>query len=85
MKNSVQKLSDEYLLEAQKMSKEDILQFLDDFRVIVGKAEKQESQLISIKVPKQLLRSFRVKAELNKMPYQTMIKLLMEKWLENEP
>ena len=84
---AVQRFSDEYLEQCSAMSTEQIVQFLDDFRIIHGASssnEKPTSKLISIKVPEDLLRAFRTKSVLHDVPYQTQIKRLMLNWLKGD-
>lgn len=78
---TVQYFSDEYLEKCSLMTSGQIVQFLEDFRNIYHEAKPQKSKLISIKIGEDLLKSFKVKAELNDTPYQTQIKRLMKKWL----
>lgn len=71
----VQEFSPEYLARCQKMSPEEILSFLDQFRRIHGNSviQKSKSKLISMKVPEDLLQAFKTKAELEGMRYQSQI------------
>ncbi len=78
----VQKFSDEYLDRCAEMSHEEIVRFLDDFRRVHG-TKRSRSRLISIKVPEDLLASFKAKARLYDVPYQTQIKKLMKLWLQD--
>ena len=78
---TVQYITDEYIEECSKMTPEQIVQFLEDFRTMYFEAKPKKSKLISIKVPENLLRSFKVKAKLNDIPYQTQIKRLMKDWV----
>ena len=75
----VQFFSDEYLEQCRKMSPEEILEFLEAFRLLQEPPTK--SKLISIKIPENLLNAFRKKCELNHVKYQTKIKELMQDWL----
>jgi predicted DNA binding CopG/RHH family protein len=59
-----------------------IIQFLKNFQKLVDPSAQHPSKLISLKVPVPLLAAFRFKAERAGVPYQTMIKRLMEQWLE---
>lgn len=86
-----QTFSDAYLAQCVKMSPQEIIQFLDDFRKIHGnknlptnsqKTGKTRSKLISMKVPEDLLSAFKTKAKLTDIPYQTQIKRLMRDWLQ---
>ena len=78
----VQYFSKEYLEQCRSMKPEQIVRFLDDFRILHGQgARRPKSRLISLKVPEPLLEAFRSKAQLNDVPYQTQIKRLMRDWL----
>jgi len=77
---TVQYFSDEYLANCKNMSMESIAKFLDDFRRMHSH-KKTKSKLISIKIPEDLLATFKAKAELEGIPYQSKIKLLMKKEL----
>ena len=81
MEKPIQYFSDDYLERCKDLSPEQIVQFLEDFRQIAYAGRKVESKLISVKIPVDLLGSFRFKAELEGRPYQTVIKDLMRKWL----
>lgn len=77
---AVQYFSDEYLEQCKSFSTDAILEYLENFRLMQSCEDK--SRLISIKVPESLLASFRTKAELNQLKYQTQIKRLMKEWVE---
>ena len=79
---TIQKFSQEYLEECSKLSTQEILQFLEDFKSLHQAAGKQRSRLISLKVAYPLLQAFRVKCQLSGVKYQTQIKKLMEDWME---
>lgn len=84
MKKALQYLSAADLEAAKQFSSEDIVEFVEGFRELqasVGVITKQPSILISMKVPKDLLENFKVKAKKNEIAYQTQIKQLMLKWL----
>ena len=86
MKKTIQYLTPEYLERSSKMSVEEIVQFLEDFRALHTEAETNrntKSKLISIKVPENLLNTFKVAAELDGVKYQTLIKRLMKGWLNS--
>jgi predicted DNA binding CopG/RHH family protein len=78
---AIQYFSREYLERCAGMKPEQILAFLDEFRRLHSRGEKPESKLISIKIPVPLLTAFREKAGRAGTPYQTQIKILMEKYL----
>lgn len=79
---TVQLFSDEYLENCRRLSADDIVRFLDQFRRLHGGAASR-SRLISIKIPELLLESFKAKCEFAGVRYQTQIKLLMREWLES--
>lgn len=80
---TVQIFSDEYLENCRKLSNDDIVRFLDDFRRLHGAATTR-SKLISIKMPESLLETFKAKCALSGVRYQTQIKSLMQEWVENK-
>ena len=78
----VQYFSDEYLQQCQGASSEQVLEFLESYRLL--QAPAAASKLISIKVPEPLLQAFRQKCELEGVKYQSQIKRLMQEWLEGK-
>jgi uncharacterized protein (DUF4415 family) len=85
MKRAIQYFTDEYLENCRAMSTADILEFLDGFRELHagrGAVKPGKSRLISIKIPEELLETFRKRSELEGTPYQTQIKRLMVDWLK---
>ena len=80
---TLQKFSDEYLEHCKKMSPQQILEFLENFRILHYGTRKQKTRLISIKVLEPLLEAFRTKCEGHGVKYQTQIKALMEEWLKS--
>ncbi len=81
---TIQYFSDEYLRQCRHMTPDQIARFLDDFRQLHGNAGRSRSKLISIKIPKNLLSTFKVRASLVGIPYQTQIKVLMKEWVEKQ-
>lgn len=63
------------------MSSDQILVFLDEFRLLHSGKQDSMSRLISLKVPETLLRAFKTKAHLKEIRYQTQIKKLMQAWV----
>ncbi len=81
---TLQYFTEEYLQECKKLTPEQILAFLEDFQSMYAENNnKVKSKLISMKVPEDLLEGFKIKASLERTPYQTMIKILMKDWLKN--
>ena len=78
---ALQTFSDEYLEYCRRLSPDQIIAFLDQFRTVAFAGQKSPSKLISIKVPLPLLSSFRFKAASQGKCYQTVIKELMVNWL----
>lgn len=79
---TVQYFSDEYLEECKKLSPMEIIEFIENFRILVT-SSPSKSKLISLKVPEALLSNFKAKSKLSNIKYQTKIKELMEDWLKN--
>lgn len=82
---AVQHFTPDYLEQCRKMTPDQIIAFVEDFRRMHGgpprTATPAKSRLISLKVPEDLLEAFRTKARLNGRPYQSQIKDLMKQWL----
>ena len=78
---TVQYFADDYLEQCRSFSVDATLDYLESFRLLRSPAEKMK--LISIKIPESLLNSFRRKAELHRVKYQTQIKKLMREWIES--
>jgi len=83
MNRPLQYFSDEYLEHCRKLTPDEVVRFLDDYSKIVASSEKSESQLISIKIPKNLLNVFKLKAQQDGKPYQSQIKQLMRNYVAN--
>lgn len=64
------------------MTAEAIVDYLEDFRKLQSAPDK--TKLISIKIPENLLSTFRKRCELEGVKYQTQIKALMQAWLEQK-
>ena len=75
---AVQHFSDAYLYQCRNLSSEQIVQFLEDFRLIHSPQRNPGTKLISIKVETDLLNTFKTRAKLDGVPYQTRIKALMQ-------
>lgn len=75
----VQFFSDEYLERCRAMKPVELLEFLESFRLLHGRAPSR-SRLISLKVPENLLDAFRSRCRLEGVRYQTQIKRLMNDW-----
>ncbi len=81
----VQYFTEEYIAQCKKMSLEEIVDKISEqqqfFWQIHLAKNFNESVLISLKVPKNLLQKFRKKCESTDLKYQTQIKNLMIDWL----
>lgn len=77
----LQLFSDEYLAYSRKLSPEQVVEFLENFRRVAWAGRKTTSKLISLKVPEDLLSAFKTKAQLEGRSYQALIKDLMTEWL----
>ncbi|HCU53657.1 MAG TPA: hypothetical protein DIC36_05040 [Gammaproteobacteria bacterium] len=82
----VQHFSPEYLEQCRRMTPDQIIRFVEDFRALHGDrgAARPKSRLISLKVPEDLLDAFKTRARLSGRPYQAVIKELMRSWLVGE-
>lgn len=81
MIKALQYFSKEQIDHSSKLSIEDTVLFLENFRMMVVAPKKQKSKLISIKIPESMLEVFKNKAKIAGTPYQTMIKKLMNEWI----
>ena len=80
----IQFFSDEYLDQCRTLSATEIIEFLEDIRVLSESvAPSKKSKLISIKIPESLLKAFKVRCLLEGIRYQTKIKELMCEYLKN--
>ncbi|MEO7165385.1 MAG: hypothetical protein ABI041_20865 [Bdellovibrionia bacterium] len=82
---TVQYFTDEYLKSCENATPEQIILFVENFRSLQSEVAQQssKSKLISIKIPEGLLQSFKYLCDKHDVPYQTQIKKLMKKWIEN--
>lgn len=81
---ALQTFSDDYLEYCRRLNPDQIIAFLDQFRMVAFAGQKSSSKLISMKIPVPLLESFRFKATSQGKCYQTVIKELMTDWLIND-
>ena len=79
--STVQYFSDAYLEQCKSLSAEQIVQFLEDFRLIHGSESDAGSKLISIRIETDLLNAFKMQAKLDGVHYQSRIKELMRRSL----
>lgn len=81
-KKGIQYFDDDYLERCRHMTAEAIVDYLEDFRKLQSAPDK--TKLISMKIPENLLNTFRKRCELEGMKYQTQIKTLMQAWMEQK-
>lgn len=82
MKKTIQYFTKEYLQRTAGLTPDQIIDFIENYRMLVGKAP-EKCQLISLKIEPSLLNTFKQKAKLEGIPYQTKIKQIMRNWVEN--
>ena len=82
MKKTVQYFTKDYLKQCAEMSPEQIIEFLENYRMLVASIP-EKCQLISLKIEPSLLKAFKHRASLEGIPYQRQIKKLMKEWLLN--
>lgn len=80
---AIQLFTDEYLDHCRKIPIGERLKFLEDFRLLHAGGERGRSKLISLRLPENLLRIFKMKAEAQGKRYQTKIKELMTEYLSS--
>lgn len=80
MKKAVQYFTKEYLKKCAELTPDQIIEFLENYRLLVTKTP-EKCQPISLKIEPSLLNAFKQKASLEQIPYQTKIKQLMREWL----
>jgi predicted DNA binding CopG/RHH family protein len=81
----VQYFSDEYLEICRKSTPTQIAVFLDDYRSLHANAKLQTNQgpskLISIRLPLKTLAKLKTLSKEKQIPYQTLIKQMIDKCL----
>lgn len=82
MNKTLQYFSKEYLERCKGMTPDQIIEFLENYRMLFSNVP-EKSRLISLKIEPSLLNAFKRRAELNGTPYQTQIKKLMKEWLKS--
>lgn len=78
-KKALQHFSKDYLEHCAKMSNEERLEYLENFRLMVGEVltapeNEAKSKLISLKMPVALLSQLKLRAQMEGMPYQSLLK-----------
>lgn len=83
MKRAVQYFTKEYLERCAELTPDQILEFLENYRMLVAQVP-EKCKLISMKIEPSLLHAFKQKTALEGIPYQTKIKQLMREWMKGE-
>jgi uncharacterized protein (DUF4415 family) len=81
MNKPIQYFTKEYLERCKGFSTAQVLEFLDNWQRMIAKSP-EKCRLISLKIEPSLLETFKQKAALEGIGYQTKIKQLMRNWLE---
>lgn len=76
----VQHFNKEYIERCRELSPDQILEFLENFRMLLSEST-EKCQQISLKIEPALLKAFKMKSKLSNVAYQTQIKELMKKWV----
>lgn len=80
MKKTIQYFNKEYLERCAKLTPEQIIDFLENYRNMIARTP-EKCLLISLKIEPSLLNAFKYKAKLKGIAYQTQIKQLMRDWV----
>lgn len=84
MKNKlIQRVDPEYLKFSLQLSIRERLEFLENFRLLAFAAQNQDSTHISLRINKNLLELFKLKAGSEGKKYQSKIKELMQDYVLN--
>ena len=81
MKKTIHYFTKEYLERCANLTPEQIIEFLENYQMVVAKVP-EKCQLISLKIEPSLLKAFKQKASLEGVRYQTKIKQLMRDWID---
>jgi len=85
MKKTVQYFNKDYLAKCKHFTPDQIIEFLENYRLLVSKVEiKEKCQPISLKIEPSLLHAFKQKAKCKGVLYQTKIKQLMRTWVSDD-
>jgi predicted DNA binding CopG/RHH family protein len=81
MTKPIRYFTKEYLERCKKMTPDQILEFLENYRMLFSNIP-EKSQSIRLKIEPSLLKAFKCRTELEGTSYQTQIKKLMREWLK---
>jgi len=81
---TIQYFSEDYIKKTRHATPEQILNFLEQFRLMQSPSKNINScsKMISLKITEDLLKTFRAKCEIEGIKYQTQIKNLMSQWVD---
>jgi predicted DNA binding CopG/RHH family protein len=82
VKRAVQYFQADYLENCKEMNPEQILRFLEDFRLLHS-SHSSKKRLISLRISECLLDAAKTKARALGVPYQTQIHRLIENWVKS--
>jgi predicted DNA binding CopG/RHH family protein len=80
MEKPIKSFTKEYLARCAKMTPEEILEFLENYRMVVANLP-ENCKPVGLKIEHSLINAFKQKAKLEGIHYQTKIKQLMREWL----
>lgn len=64
----------------KKVTPDEAVQFLEDFRLMMSRKDK-EAKLISIRIPENILNTYKTEAKLNGQKYQSLMVEAMRQYL----
>lgn len=82
MNKPVQYLTKEYLERCSKLTPDQIIEFLENYRTLMWQA-KENTETVDLHVEPSLLRAFMQKARENGLDYREQIKELMKEWIDD--
>jgi predicted DNA binding CopG/RHH family protein len=82
MKKTIQYFTKEYLERCAGFTPDQIIEFLENYRNLVMNIP-EKCKPISLKIEPSLLNSFKQRAKLEGVPYQTKMKELMRDWINS--
>lgn len=85
---TVQFFSDDYLAISRKSSPTQIATFLDDYRTLQSNAilrvDRGPTKLISVRLPVRVLSALKSLSKAKQVPYQTLMKEMIERCLKSD-
>ncbi len=83
MKRPIQTFSKDYLDQIKNITPSQAAEFVENYQKMIHSVEVKRKP-ISIRVPENILKNFKLKARSNGLAYQTQIIELMRKWVVEE-